>query len=195
MRLNIIYSSIAVIALSGAVAQAQLPANPWTTHLNDSYFSNNVSNGNTTDTLVYKDTNSRQTIPVDPWRRTRGTSGTKTWRGSGQQGNLNYIGETTTYTNTIEQEMIAPEVNRHNMIVMLQHLRNMGYKIPTSYDQKIKNMPKNYTRYLRQSINDVSHAKDPFSETFIKMIKSVENYSGLDFNNILFNTMNILGTD
>lgn len=51
--------------------------------------------------------------------------------------------------------MIAPEVNRHNMMVATQHLRNMGYKIPDSYDEKIKNMPKNYAKYLREAYDDL----------------------------------------
>lgn len=198
MPSNIIYSSIALLVLSVATAQAQLPANPWAPHPNDGYFGNNASNDTAQDITnapVYKDTNGGQIIPVDPWARARDRSGIKTWRGSGQHGKLNYIGEATTYTDAMGQEMIAPEVNRHNMIVMLDHLRNMGYKIPSSYDQKIKNMPKTYTQYLRQSISDVGKANDPFSESFVNILKSVENYSGLDFNNILFNTMDILGTD
>ena len=198
MRQGLIFSVMTALLMFTTSAEAQLPGNPWAPHPNDGYFGDNVGNGTggaITDAPVYKENNGGQIIPVDPWARARDRSGIQTWRGSGQHGKLNYIGEATTYTDAMGQEMIAPEVNRHNMITMLQHLRNMGYKIPTSYDQKIKDMPKNYTQYLRQSIGDVGRANDPFSESFVNIIKSIENYSGLDFNNILFNSMDLLGTD
>ena len=95
------------------------------------------------------------------------------------------------------QEMIAPEVNRHNMIVMLEHLRNMGYNIPDSYDQKIRDMPSDYKETLQQSLQDVTTnaGDDPLSLMFTNVYNIVEDYTGLDFNNLLFNTMDILGTD
>jgi hypothetical protein len=182
---------------------AQLPANPWVVQEaqpNDGYMGDDVGNGtNGGDVItapVYQSNSSGgEILPVDPWARARDRSGVRTWRGSGQHGKLNYIGEATTYTTAYGQEMIAPEVNRHNMIVMLEHLRKMGYKIPDSYDQNIKNMPKTYTQYLHQSISDVNAASDPFSRSFVNMLQSVENATGLDFNNILFTSMDILGTD
>lgn len=194
-------------ALSGLVlwagaTYAQLPANPWVAQPpqpNDGYFGDDVGNGtggDITDAPVYQNNSSGgQILPVDPWARARDRSGVRTWRGSGQHGKLNYIGEATTFGDANGQEMIAPEVNRHNMIVMLEHLRNMGYNIPRSYDQNIKNMPSEYTAYLKQSIGDVNSATDPFSKSFVGMINSVENYTGLSFDNILFNSMKILGTD
>ena len=95
------------------------------------------------------------------------------------------------------QEMIAPEVNRHNMIVMLNHLRKMGYKIPASYDSKVKNMASDYKATLHQSLDDVTNstAKDPLSLMFMNVYNIMENYTELDFNNVLFNSMDILGTD
>lgn len=188
------------LCFTATLAFAQLPGNPWAPHPNDGYFGENVGNGTNggdiTDAPIYGNNDGGgQIIPVDPWARARDRSGIRTWRGSGQHGKLNYIGEATTWTTASGQEMIAPEVNRHNMIVMLEHLRKMGYKIPDSYDQKIKDMPKNYTAYLRQSVDDIGRGTDPFTKSFVNILRSVENYSGLDFNNILFNTMNILGTD
>lgn len=134
-------------------------------------------------------------LPVDPWARARDRSGIVTWRGSGQHGKLNYVGEATTYTDAQGQEMIAPEVNRHNMLVMTEHLRNMGYKIPESYDQKIKDMPKAYGKLLRENYDKVFSAEDPFGKSFSRILTDVEDGTGLDFENILFNTMDILGTD
>lgn len=193
---------VSVLTLA-ATAHAQLPANPWQPQPpspNDGYMGNTIGNGTNggdlTDAPMYADgpTNGN-VIPVDPWARARDRSGVRTWRGSGQHGKLNYIGEATTYGTAMGQEMIAPEVNRHNMITMLDHLRKLGYKIPASYDQKIKDMPQNYRLYMQQSIGDVNAASDPFSKTFVQMIKSAEDYTGLDFNNILFNSIGLIGTD
>lgn len=191
------------LLLWAGVTYAQLPANPWTVQPpkpNDGYMGDSIGNGTNggdiTNAPVYQNNASNgEILPVDPWARARDRSGVRTWRGSGQHGKLNYIGEATTYTDAHGQEMIAPEVNRHNMIVMLEHLRKMGYKIPDSYDRNIKNMPEEYSGYLKQSISDVNAGTDPFSRSFVGMLTSVENATGLDFNNILFNSMRILGTD
>ena len=135
-------------------------------------------------------------LPVDPWAKTRDTSGVKTWRGSGQHGKLDYIGEATSWDGegTAGQELM-PEVNRHNIAVFTDHLRKMGYKIPDSFDQNIQDMPQNYKRRLEESISDLNTAKDPLSQSFKLLMNSFEDGTGLDLNNILFNTMDILGTD
>lgn len=194
---------ICIIALSGfmlnaSAALAQLPSNPWAPNPNDGYFGDNVANTDVTQAPIYDNTaNGGEILPVDPWARARDRSGIKTWRGSGQHGKLNYIGEATTYTTAMGQEMIAPEVNRHNMIVMLEHLRNMGYQIPDSYDEKIKAMPSEYKATLQRSLDDVTDnaGDDPLSLMFTNVYSIMENYTGLDFNNMLMNTMDILGTD
>ena len=204
MKNGLCLTALACLLLYGGIAHAQLPANPWVPQPpqpNDGYFGDNVGNGtggDITDAPVYGGgPTGGDILPVDPWARARDRSGIRTWRGSGQHGKLNYIGEATTYTTAMGQEMIAPEVNRHNMIVMLEHLRNMGYNIPDSYDQKIKDMPSDYKETLQQSLQDVTAnaGDDPLSLMFSSVYNIVEDYTGLDFNNLLFNTMDILSTD
>ncbi|MBR2033788.1 MAG: hypothetical protein IKA03_03850 [Alphaproteobacteria bacterium] len=190
-----------LLSISGAIlmastAMAQLPANPWEIKPNDGYMGDNVANTDVTQAPVYQNTaNGADVLPVDPWARARDKSGIKTWRGSGQHGKLNYIGEATTYGNAYGQEMIAPEVNRHNMLVATEHLRNLGYKIPDSYDENIKNMPKNYARSLRKAYDGLGHQNNPFDSMFSGTLDVVENMTGLDMENILFNTIDILSTD
>ena len=181
-----------------SVALAQLSANPWV-HPNEGYFQNVAQQPAPDNTVapVYENNSSGgEILPVDPWARTRDTSGVKTWRGSGQHGKLNYIGEATSWDGThgTEQELM-PEVNRHNMLVFTEHLRKMGYKIPDSYDQNIKNMPQNYKKQLERSFSDLRNANDPLSDSFKMLMNSFEDGTGLDVNNIIFNTMDILGTD
>jgi len=183
------------------VLHAQLPASPWTPQApspNNGYFGDNIADAagsDITDSPIYAgNASGGEILPVDPWARARDRSGVRTWRGSGQHGKLNYIGEGTIF-NTGDMEMLAPEVNRHNMVVILDHLRKMGYHIPQSYNQKIQNMPSAYKAKLRESVGDVGVADDPFSKSFVSMLGAIEKQTGLDFGNILFNTMDILGTD
>ncbi len=134
-------------------------------------------------------------LPVDPWAKARDRSGIETWRGSGQHGRLDYVGEATTYTDAQGQEMIAPEVNRHNMVVGLDHLRNLGYRIPQEYDEKIKNAPNSYKQLLIRNMDEVSNSNDPFSRIVTGMMALFERYTGLDINNLFFNSIRLMGTD
>ena len=81
------------------------------------------------------------------------------------------------------------------MVVMLDHLRKMGYQIPESYNTKVQNMPAKYREQLQESVSNVQNANDPFSNVFVGLLNTIENSTGLSFDNILFNTVNILGTD
>ena len=200
-RLGKIFIITFALVCAGNFAYAQLPANPWVPQApapNNGYFGDNVADAagsDITDAPIYSNNaNGGEILPVDPWARARDRSGVRTWRGSGQQGKLNYIGEGTTF-NTGDQEYLAPEVNRHNMIVMLDHLRKMGYQIPESYNEKVQNMPARYRQQLRDSMTDLHGASDPFSEVFVGLMNTIDNSTGLSLDNILFNSVNILGTD
>lgn len=180
-------------------AFAQLPANPWAPRPNDGYFANVANKPTNTDTPTIPEYGNGQTngevLPVDPWAKSRDRSGVKTWRGSAQHGKLNYIGEATTFGDDVGQERLAPEVNRHNMLVLTDYLRKLGYKIPESYDQNIKNMPQNYKKRLRESYDDVYSSRDPLSSSFTWIMDGFEQQTGLDIENLLFNSMDILSTD
>ena len=177
-------------------AFAQLPANPWAPNPNDGYLGDNIANNDPTHVPVYEDTsNGGEILAVDPWARARDKSGKKTWRGSANHGKLNFTGEATTYGTATGQEMIAPEVNRHNMLVMTQHFRDLGYKIPDSYDQNIKDMPKNYGRKLRKAYDEVGTTENPLDLMFAGFLDVAEQGTGLDMENLLFNSIDILGTD
>lgn len=188
-----------------SIAQAQLPDNPWKPNApkpNDGYFGDNLQQKplpNTPSAPAYQggQTNG-EILPVDPWAKARDRSGTQTWRGSGKHGELNYVGEATTYGTAMGQEMIAPEVNRHNMLVATEHLRKLGYKIPKDYDNKIKNMPKAYAAYLREAYDSIGAQtmdEDPLGALTAKVMYNFETGMGLDFENLLFNSIDILATD
>ena len=117
------------------------------------------------------------------------------WRGSGQFGKLDYTGEVTTYGTAYGQEMLAPEVNNHNIKVMLQHLRDLGYKIPESYDTKFQNFTQNYADELRQEYGGLGHQNNPFDTMFSGILDVVEDQSGLDMENLLFNSIDLISRD
>lgn len=195
------FAFVCAITLSFG-ANAQLTANPWVVSPpkpNDGTLSNatvQYTPGGDNVTAPVYELNDGKILGVDPWARARDKSNVRTWRGSGQHGKLNFIGEATTYTDAHGQEMIAPEINRHNMLVILEHLRNLGYKIPESYDQQIKDLPKNYSMKLRENYDYMTtEATDPFSNVLTQIMHNVEVGTGLDFENILFNSVKLMGTD
>lgn len=192
--------AIAATFIISKAAWAQLPANPWDISPNDGTFEkvdyDTTTKDSVTNAPMYNNgATDGEVLPVDPWAKARDKSGIETWRGSGQHGRLNYVGEATTFGDAQGQEMIAPEVNRQNMLVALEHLRKLGYKIPESYDQKIKNLPESYRRILRENYTNVHSAEDPFGRSFVHMMDGIEEGTGLDLENILFNSLNVLGTD
>ena len=117
------------------------------------------------------------------------------WRGSGQYGKLNYTGEVTTYGTAYGQEMLAPEVNQHNIKIMLDHLRSLGYKIPESYDNQYSNFLSDYKTELREAYNGLGHQNNPFDTMFSGMLDVVEEGTGLDVENLLFNSLDLLSRE
>ncbi len=191
-----IYGVFAASLLATSVASAQLPANPWEANPNDGYMGENIASTDVTKAPVYQNgpTNG-DILPVDPWARARDKSGVKTWRGSANHGKLNYIGEATTFGDAQGQEMIAPEVNRHNMLEITKHLRSLGYKIPESYDQNIKNFPQEYGAELRENYDNLGHGNNPLDTMFSGMLDIFEDSTGLDVENLLFNSIDLISTD
>ena len=177
-----------------------LPAKPWKAKAptpNDGMFRDAEVSTDLTKAPVYStNQDGGAIVAVDPWARARDRSNVRTWRGSGQHGKLNYIGEATTFDSSANgQELLAPEVNRHNMVVMLDHLRNMGYKIPKSYDNSISDMPSKYRAAWQRNYDAIHSSSNPFSRTLVDMMGIFENQTGLDVHNLITNTMDILGTD
>ena len=198
MRVVLIFA-VAIQFVVVAPVWAQLPANPFNTSENNGvmpYNQTNSTKDSVTKSPMYADGETGEAVlPVDPWANARDRSGIETWRGSGQHGRLNYVGEATTYTDAQGQEMIAPEVNRHNMIVGLKHLRSLGYHIPNDYDDKVKNLPSAYKNKLDASLQELDTSSNPISVLAKKFMQIFESATGLDLRNILATTMKLLGTD
>ena len=90
-----------------------------------------------------------------------------------------------------EAEMTALLAQQYGMEVV----ELTGYEIPEEYNEKIKNLPASYKRLLEENIGNVQGNDDPLSKSFVKMMDMFEDSTGLNLNNILFNSLKILGTD
>ena len=103
-----------------------------------------------------------------------------------------FTGEMTTWGDSPNEKYNAPEVNIHNMISITQHLRNMGYKIPTSFENKIKNAPKNVQNRIFKAMGTMAGSRDPFSKGVQGALKTFEKETGLSAENLLGNSLNLL---
>ncbi len=197
---------IAILVLVSTPVWAQLPANPWDPSTlpapNDGQFGDNLQQKplpNTPNAPAYSDGKTGgEVLPVDPWALARDRSGIQTWRGSAQHGKLNYVGEATTYGTAMGQEMIAPEVNRHNMVVMLEQFRKLGYKIPESYNDGVMDAPARYGNKLQSEFDDMMNSKmqgNPVGGLTKSFVEMFDGYTGLDTENLLMNSVKLLGTD
>lgn len=108
-----------------------------------------------------------------------------------------YTGEATTFGTATGQEMIAPEVNTTNILLMTNHLRKLGFQIPASYDDKIKNAP----AWLRQKymaalneLNNAYHSKSATPETYwaSNVKRNFESASGLSLDNFIETSLKIM---
>ncbi len=135
--------------------------------------------------------NSGTSVALQQDIQNNGTS----WRGSGQFGKLNYTGEVTTYGTAYGQEMLAPEVNQHNIKIMLDHMRSLGYKIPESYNDKYANFLSDYRDELREAYNSIGTQDNPFDKMFSGLLGVVEDGTGLDMENLLFNSIELMSKD
>ncbi len=135
-------------------------------------------------------------LPADPWEeasplqeqteiRTRQTMGVPL---------PEFTGEKTTYNTAMGQEMIAPEVNITNMLLMTEHLRKLGYEIPPELDDVIRNAPSDLRDKIGESLNDLQNGdqSDPIRKGYNFIAKGLEQGTGLSIENLLMNSLKIL---
>lgn len=103
-----------------------------------------------------------------------------------------FVGSNTTWDVAMGQDAIAPDVNITNMLLMTQHLRNLGYQIPDGLDHLITTAPEKLRRqimsslhYLKQSTHPVAKASNAYAEIF-------EKQTGLSIQNLIENSLKIL---
>jgi len=107
-----------------------------------------------------------------------------------------FVGENTTWTKAQGQKSIAPEVNIANMLIMTDHLRKLGYKIPPEFDEFIRKSPENLRKKIMGALQDIRDSSDNKSDiveySFARVLSVVEKQTGFDLTNIFDTTFNLL---
>lgn len=108
-----------------------------------------------------------------------------------------YTGEATTFGTAQGQEMIAPEVNTTNILLMTEHLRKVGFQIPKSYDDGIRNAPAWFRQRYMRVLNDMNNAyrsgkTTPETFWFSTVKNRVENATGLSLENFVDTSFKIM---
>jgi len=103
-----------------------------------------------------------------------------------------FTGEMTTWGDSPNAKYNAPEVNMHNILAITQHLRNMGYNIPTSFEERVKRAPSAVRSRIFKAMKDLRRQDDPFSAGARFALKQFEKETGLSYENLLGNSLNLL---
>jgi hypothetical protein len=78
---------------------------------------------------------------------------------------------------------------------MLDHLRNLGYKIPESYNNKYSTFLSDYKEELRNAYSSLGRQNNPLDTMFSGILDVFEEGTGLDFENLLFNSFDLMSRE
>ena len=106
--------------------------------------------------------------------------------------NLGFVGDNTTWNTAMGQAEIAPDANITNMLLMTQHLRNMGYKIPDGLDNLINTAPARIRNEIYAAMNQLKSSSHPFATVEKSLAAVFENNTGLSLENLIMNSLNII---
>ena len=171
---------ICLFSLFSFSALAQLPSNPWATQ---SPVQDRLNNSIVT-TRESEAVRVRQGIGDSPGERDQY-----------KIDRTQFTGEATTWGEAQGQEMIAPEVNTSNILLMTNHLRKVGYQIPAEYDDYIKEAPTWYKeKYLSalQELNSATMDKDPITGIAQNFRKFIEEKTGVSLENFVNTSFNVI---
>ncbi len=174
------YIIIFLLSLFSVPVMAQLPSNPWTTR---SPVQDRLNNSIVT-TRESEAVRVRQGIGDSPGERDHY-----------KIDRTQFTGEATTWGEAYGQEMIAPEVNTSNILLMTNHLRKVGYQIPAEYDDYIKQAPGWYKEKYMAALQELSSSsleKDPVTGIANNFKKIIEEKTGLSLENFVNTSFNVI---
>ena len=181
--------SLAVV-LTASLAHAQaLPTDPWAAQQQPSSSAvSNVQTGATGTTVVHV----QQVGPVvygsQPYQPTYEGGSDNIWNTKMPE----FTGEMTTWGTDYGQRATAPEVNIHTILSITQHLRNMGYEIPDTFEKRVKAAPEAVRKRIFKAMRDLKRQDDPFSQGARLMLDQFEDQTGLSYENLIGNSLNLL---
>lgn len=157
-----------LVVLTAGAAFAQLAANPWK---NKSGAADKAATAR-----QYPNGNNTEFGAQNPW---------------GVQ-NPEYIGDKTTWDKSRGQAEIAPEANITNLLLMTQHLRNMGYQIPDGIDNVISTAPAKLRAEIWASMQQLQSSSNPVATASVTFAQIFENRTGLSIQNLIGNSLRIM---
>ncbi len=103
-----------------------------------------------------------------------------------------YIGDKTTWTEARGQAEIAPDVNITNMLLMSQHLRNMGYQIPEGLDNLITTAPAKLRAEIWESMAFLHNSNHPVATVSVGFSEIFEKKTGFSIENLIGNSLRLI---
>lgn len=103
-----------------------------------------------------------------------------------------FVGENTTWNTAMGQKEIAPDANITNMLLMTQHLRNMGYQIPDGLDDLINTAPQKLRNEIAAAMYQLKNSDHPFATIETGLADIFEKNTGLSLENLIMNSLRII---
>ena len=103
-----------------------------------------------------------------------------------------FVGENTTWNTAMGQKEIAPDANITNMLLMTQHLRNMGYQIPDGLDNLINTAPQKLRNEIELAMIQLKTSSHPFAKIETGLAQIFEKNTGLSLENLIMNSLRII---
>ena len=103
-----------------------------------------------------------------------------------------FVGENTTWNTAMGQKEIAPDVNITNMLLMTQHLRNMGYQIPDGLDNLINTAPQKLRNEIAEAMYQLKNSSHPIATMERGLEEIFEKNTGLSLENLIMNSLRII---
>ena len=103
-----------------------------------------------------------------------------------------FVGENTTWNTAMGQREIAPDANITNMLMMTQHLRNMGYKIPDGLDNYINTAPQRIRNEIASAMAQLKSSTHPIAKIETSLSQIFEQNTGLSLENLIMNSLGII---
>ena len=135
-------------------------------------------------------------LAADPWANTSAAE-EKMQKQATSINTLNqelpqFVGENTTWNTAMGQKEIAPDANITNMLMMTQHLRNMGYQIPDGLDNLINTAPKKLRNEIAAAMMQLKTSSHPFARIENGLAAIFEKNTGLSLENLIMNSLRIV---
>ncbi len=140
-------------------------------------------------------------LPADPWANQSPVADKNNqvaYKAYVERNNLlpeklpDFVGQNTTWDKSMGQEMIAPDANITNILLMTQHLRKLGYQIPDGLDQLVNTAPARLRRQIMASLAELRSSGNPVAKASMGYAYLFEKHTGFSIENLITNSLRII---